>query len=484
MVDHRLVGDLHEKRFVLAIHGRRRYHHAVKLAAAGDNALLVELGEVAAAELHAAAARVRALPGTLACIPGHSSLYVVTVGAPDRNAVARAVAGASSPAAATPSGTVHRLRVRFDDQCGPDLGELLRRVGREAFLSRITSLRLTARYIGFRGGFAYLDGWPEEWAMPRRPTSRPLVPHGTFGVAGSAVGFYPIDSPGGWNLLGRTDADLEHAIAPGDTIVLQPDAALRFDGPRVSPVAREGAPPEMLFEVLSGPLSRVVGAPAWSGVERGIPPGGPFDAIAAARAIRAAGNAEAAPLLECAIAGPRIRMTRDAFVAWCAPDLRVAVRRLSMGEEMSFGRIEGGLRAYLAAGALAGRVERALRDDRLRIRALAGPHPFPPGEVECEVTPRLDRVGIRLVPLRPLDIEAPSDLRSIGMQCGTIQLHPDGTLVAMGPDHPVTGGYLQPMTVLTSERWKLAQLVPGERVVVMVSVHPERGWTAGGSEGS
>ena len=50
------------------------------------------------------------------------------------------------------------------------------------------------------------------------------------------------------------------------------------------------------------------------------------------------------------------------------------------------------------------------------------------------------------------------------MQCGTVQLHPDGSLVVMGPDHPVTGGYLQPMTVLSSEIPKLAQLVPGERV--------------------
>ena len=44
-------------------------------------------------------------------------------------------------------------------------------------------------------------------------------------------------------------------------------------------------------------------------------------------------------------------------------------------------------------------------------------------------------------------------------------IHPDGSLVAMGPDHPITGGYLQPLTVLWNERWKLAQLTPGERVV-------------------
>ena len=74
-----------------------------------------------------------------------------------------------------------------------------------------------------------------------------------------------------------------------------------------------------------------------------------------------------------------------------------------------------------------------------------------PDDIECEVTPQLDRVGIRLRPLQPLGFTPPADLRSIGMQCGTVQLHPDGTLVAMGPDHPVTGGYLQPLTVLSAD---------------------------------
>jgi allophanate hydrolase subunit 2 len=84
--------------------------------------------------------------------------------------------------------------------------------------------------------------------------------------------------------------------------------------------------------------------------------------------------------------------------------------------------------------------------------------------VECEVTPQLDRVGVRLRPLQPIAYRPPADLRSCGMQCGTVQLHPDGSLVIMGPDHPVTGGYLQPMTVVSSERWKVAQLAPGMRV--------------------
>jgi allophanate hydrolase subunit 2 len=103
------------------------------------------------------------------------------------------------------------------------------------------------------------------------------------------------------------------------------------------------------------------------------------------------------------------------------------------------------------------------------IRAMNGPHDLGLTTIECEVTPQLDRVGIRLRPLRALDVHIPADMKSIGMQCGTVQLHPDGSLVAMGPDHPVTGGYLQPMTVLSTERWKLAQLVPGERITFVTS---------------
>ena len=53
------------------------------------------------------------------------------------------------------------------------------------------------------------------------------------------------------------------------------------------------------------------------------------------------------------------------------------------------------------------------------------------------------------------------------MQFGTLQWHPDGSLLAMGPDHPVTGGYLQPATLLSTELWKLAQLQPGDRVRIV-----------------
>ena len=416
---------------------------------AGDRAVLVELGDVTAAELHACAASARLLEGMIAVIPGHSSLYVVF-----RSAVAKPPLFQSGGSAAALRKRQHTLRVAFT---GEDYPEFLTRVPRDEFESRIRALRLTARYLGFRGGFAYLDGWPAEWAMPRRPTSRPVA-RGTFAIAGAMAGFYPIDSPGGWNLLGRTDADLEHALAPGDEIVIEPVE-------HISPASPAPKPPLELeyADILAAPLATLVRAPDWSRIDRGIAPGGPFDEFAAALANRAVGNAADAPLLECAMTGPRLRFRRDCVVAWCGD-----VRRVRAGEEVSFGRVTGGLRGYLAAGE-GGRPARLASEspalqDRLVIRAMRGPHRVDVGTIECEVTPSLDRVGIRLRPLRRIDADIPADLKSVGMQFGTVQLHPDGSLVAMGPDHPVTGGYLQPMTVLWEERWKLARLAPGERV--------------------
>ena len=437
-----------EKLFVLAIHERGRYHQAMQIAPAGDRAVLVELGEVIAEELHSANARVLAVPHVIRATPGHSSLYVVFDGPPDREALARAIA--TSSADTTASGRELEIGVAFD---GEDFAEFLTHAGltREEFLERVDGLRLVARYIGFRGGFAYLDGWPEEWTMPRRSTSRPVAA-GSFAIAGSVAAFYPIDSPGGWNIVGHTAVDLEDAIAPGDVLVISPRASAGVMERRKAGRLKPAAPPGV--EVVA-PLS------IWT--DR------PFDEVAAALANRAAGNDGDAHVLECPLVGPRVRFRADAVIAWCAPDLRIETEHVRAGEERSFGRITGGLRGYLAIGARAQAVDAPRRTDRLRIRVTAGPHDLGIGDIECEVTPQLDRVGIRLRPLQPIGVRPPADLRSIGMQTGTVQLHPNGDLVAMGPDHPVTGGYLQPFTVLWDERWKLAQLVPGERVTFVVA---------------
>lgn len=431
---------------------------------AGDRALLLDFGAIPDAwPLHAAAVELRRRDDVLACIVGAQSLYVVFRREP------RPDQPFTFAAAVPVAPRRHHLEVRFD---GADLEEFLARVGftRAELLRRVAGLELRARYLGFRAGFAYLDGWPEEWAMPRRPTSR-RVPRGSFAIAAAAAGFYPIDSPGGWNLLGTTDAVLWDARRSPPNLIRAGDAI------RIVPVERALEPPEILEHVppptlpadVLGPFAQVVGAADWSRVEAGISPGGAFDETAAAIANRLVGNEPGAPVLECAMAGPRVRFRRRCLAAWTGATSALPSGRPFVVEgEVGIGRIHGGLRGWLAVGSEAAGPETGSaelnRGDRHVIRIVHGPHETPLRSVVCEVTPQLDRVGIRLRPLEPLPVQAPADLPSCGMQFGTIQLHPDGSLVAMGPDHPITGGYLQPMTVRWDERWKLAQLMPGERV--------------------
>jgi KipI family sensor histidine kinase inhibitor len=436
----------------------------MKVAPAGDRALLIDFGSIHAAELHARAMRVKSRPDVLACIVGHQSLYVIFRRSADPSLdVTPTDASVAAPGR-------HAIDVSFAREHAPDLDALLQQysVSRSSFLTRISSLTLRARYLGFRAGFAYLDGWPLEWAMPRRPTSRP-VPRGSFAIAAAVAGFYPIDTPGGWNLLGRTGAPLwdprrhpPNLIAAGDEITIVPvDWAI--DPP---PFAPEPEPSIDGVEIVSGgQFTTVAGAADWQRIESGRSAGGPFDERSAAAANRAVGNEESAAVLECALAGPRIRFQRDAAIAWRGAASDVSDRLVRAGEEIAVGRIRGGMRGYLAIGEVGRECGGATHpEDRHTIRVVAGPHEAGLGDIACEVTPQLDRVGIRLRPLDPIPLRPPADLPSCGMQCGTLQLHPDGTVVAMGPDHPITGGYLQPFTVVWDERWKLGQLTPGDRV--------------------
>jgi len=447
----------------------------LKLAPAGDRALLIDLGPVSARQLHAAAEGVRARPGVLACIVGQQSLYVICDEAVELDAW-RELPLPREGEGAPPQR--HAIEVSFAEEYAPDLPELLRHAGidRQTFLQLVASLRLTARYLGFRAGFAYLDGWPAEWALPRRPTSRP-VPHGSFAIAGNVVGFYPIDTPGGWNVLGRTAAPLwdphrqpPNLIAAGDELTLRPT----MDAIDVPPVPPERLPTIVATELLAnGQLTSVVTPADWRRVAQGAAPGGPFDPEAAALANRALGNASDAPLLECALVGPRLRFRERCAIAWSGADsdLPATPQVMEEGSELAIGRIRNGLRGWLAVRPLGtddalppAPAMATLTRDTSVIRVLPGPHATPLRDVECEVTARLDRVGIRLRPLQPFGFTPPADLPSSGMQFGTIQLHPDGSLVAMGPDHPLTGGYLQPLTVIHEDRPKLAQLTPGGRV--------------------
>ncbi|MEU8419909.1 allophanate hydrolase subunit 1 [Micromonospora sp. NPDC048835] len=110
---------------------------------------------------------------------------------------------------------------------GPDLPVVAEHWGVDvaAVRHRLTSTRFRVAFCGFAPGFPYLTGLPAELALPRLATPRPRVPAGSVALAGPYAGIYPGASPGGWQLVGRTDlvlfdvtADPPARLGPGSTV--------------------------------------------------------------------------------------------------------------------------------------------------------------------------------------------------------------------------------------------------------------------------
>jgi inhibitor of KinA len=126
------------------------------------------------------------------------------------------------------------IAVIYGGEVGPDLETLADYHG----ISPSDVVRLHSKSIyrvgmmGFTPGFAYLIGLDTKLATPRRESPRTHVPAGTVGIAGSQTGIYPIASPGGWQLIGRTEAglykpesDRPFLLSPGDEVRFVPQAA-------------------------------------------------------------------------------------------------------------------------------------------------------------------------------------------------------------------------------------------------------------------
>ena len=82
--------------------------------------------------------------------------------------------------------------------------------------------------LGFTPGFPYLGGLPQSLATARKHTPRPAVPRGSVGIAGTQTGIYPQETPGGWQIIGRTSLPLFHVknsppalLRVGDRIVFK-----------------------------------------------------------------------------------------------------------------------------------------------------------------------------------------------------------------------------------------------------------------------
>jgi inhibitor of KinA len=102
------------------------------------------------------------------------------------------------------------IPVCYAPEFAPDLDDVARRA--ELSTKEVVNLHSAAEYrvacIGFVPGFPFLTGLPPKLATPRRDTPRKEIPPGSVGIGGAQTGIYPLRSPGGWNLIGRTPLKL------------------------------------------------------------------------------------------------------------------------------------------------------------------------------------------------------------------------------------------------------------------------------------
>jgi inhibitor of KinA len=121
------------------------------------------------------------------------------------------------------------IPVCYEDEFGPDLGRVLKHTGydKEELIERHTSGRYLVYFLGFSAGFPYIGGMDESLATPRLKTPRKAVPAGSVGIAGQQTGIYPLSTPGGWNLIGRTPLHLFNRSNPKDTAIRMGDR-IRF----------------------------------------------------------------------------------------------------------------------------------------------------------------------------------------------------------------------------------------------------------------
>jgi KipI family sensor histidine kinase inhibitor len=126
-----------------------------------------------------------------------------------------------------PGPRVHELQVRYGGDHGPDLDDVAAEIGVGA--NDVIELHAGRDYevlfLGFAPGFAYLGEVHARLVVPRLATPRVRVPRGSVAIAGSMTAVYPQASPGGWRILGRTEADLFDPSAvpparfrPGDRV--------------------------------------------------------------------------------------------------------------------------------------------------------------------------------------------------------------------------------------------------------------------------
>lgn len=218
----------------------------LRISPCGDSALTLELGECVSPAVHRRvkameqAIRRAILPGVLELVPTYTTVCVhydpCTVSYGALEAQLRQLT--TKEEAASDEGRLVIIPVCYGGEYGPDLETVAKHAGLtpEEVVARHTAPEYLVYMLGFLPGFAYLGGLDETIACPRLDTPRTRIPAGSVGIAGMQTGIYPLSSPGGWQLIGRTPEKLfslaenqeQFLLRSGDRVRFQPISPEEF----------------------------------------------------------------------------------------------------------------------------------------------------------------------------------------------------------------------------------------------------------------
>jgi KipI family sensor histidine kinase inhibitor len=200
---------------------------SIELRDYGTRAYLVELEDGVLARRLAAVATER-WESVQEVVPGHRTVLLSwKEDRPARRRLEEEIVDLLAADGADPVGRSVNVPVTYD---GADLEEICRQTGldRDAVIAVHSEVEYEVAFVGFMPGFAYLIGGDPRLAPKRRSSPRTQVPPGSVAVAGPYSAIYPMASPGGWNLLGRTTLEVFDPQRPYPAL-LRPGDRVRFE---------------------------------------------------------------------------------------------------------------------------------------------------------------------------------------------------------------------------------------------------------------
>ncbi len=209
----------------------------MNLETLGDQAILIRLGREISLSVHE---RVIALlhsldggraPWVVDIVPAYATILVIFDPMDvTPEAVKKWILGCAreTPGGALVSRTIE-IPVLYGGEFGPDLGTVSRMTGLpcEEVIRRHSANEYRVYMLGFKPGFPYLGGLDPALSVSRLSVPRPCVAAGSVAIAGQQAGIYPVDSPGGWRILGRTPVAIfdPHSATP---FLLEPGDRVKF----------------------------------------------------------------------------------------------------------------------------------------------------------------------------------------------------------------------------------------------------------------